>query len=64
MGTDTLEGEGLAERMLRFLPEPHKDRIFPKLPFIYTATDTLPQPGLLRRTAPEPDRVGLSPRPA
>ncbi len=47
MGADALEGEGLAERMLRFLPEPHRDRVFLKLPFIYAATDTVPQPGSL-----------------
>ena len=47
MGADALEGEGLAERMLRHLPEPHRDRIFLKLPFIYAATDTVPQPGSL-----------------
>jgi creatinine amidohydrolase/Fe(II)-dependent formamide hydrolase-like protein len=47
MGADALEGEGLAERMLRFLPERHQDRVFLKLPFIYAATDTVPQPGSL-----------------
>jgi len=47
MGADALEGEGLAERMLRFLPEHHQDRTFLKLPFIYAATDTVPQPGSL-----------------
>ena len=47
MGADALEGEGLAERMLRFLPEKDKDRVFLKLPFIYAATDTVPQPGSL-----------------
>lgn len=47
MGADALEGEGLAERMLRFLPEQHKDRVFLKLPFIYAATDVVPQPGSL-----------------
>jgi creatinine amidohydrolase/Fe(II)-dependent formamide hydrolase-like protein len=47
MGADALEGDGLAERMLRFLPERHRDRIFLKLPFIYAATDTVAQPGSL-----------------
>lgn len=47
MGADALEGEGLAERMLRFLPERHRGRTFLKLPFIYAATDTVPQPGSL-----------------
>jgi len=47
MGADALEGEGLAERMLRFLPDRHRDRTFLKLPFIYAATDTVPQPGSL-----------------
>jgi len=47
MGADALEGEGLAERVLRFLPERHADRTFLKLPFIYAATDTVPQPGSL-----------------
>jgi creatinine amidohydrolase/Fe(II)-dependent formamide hydrolase-like protein len=47
LGADALEGEGLAERMLRFLPERHRGRTFLKLPFIYAATDTVPQPGSL-----------------
>jgi creatinine amidohydrolase/Fe(II)-dependent formamide hydrolase-like protein len=47
MGADALEGEALAERMLRFLPERHRDRIFLKLPYIYAATDSVPQPGSL-----------------
>jgi len=47
LGADALEGEGLAERMLRFLPEHQQDRVFLKLPFIYAATDTVPQPGSL-----------------
>ena len=47
MGADALEGEGLVERMLRFLPERHSDRVFLKLPFIYAASDTVPQPGSL-----------------
>jgi creatinine amidohydrolase len=47
LGADALEGEGLAERMLRFLPERHQDRVFLKLPMIYTATDVVPQPGSL-----------------
>ena len=47
MGADALEGEGLVERMLRFLPERHCDRVFLKLPFIYAASDTVPQPGSL-----------------
>jgi creatinine amidohydrolase/Fe(II)-dependent formamide hydrolase-like protein len=47
MGADALEGEGLTERMLRFLPERHRDRTFLKLPFLYAATDVVPQPGSL-----------------
>jgi creatinine amidohydrolase len=47
LGADALEGEGLAERMLRRLPERHRERVFLKLPFIYTATDVVPQPGSL-----------------
>ncbi len=47
LGADALEGEGLAERVLRFLPDRHRDRVFLKLPFIYAATDTVPQPGSL-----------------
>ena len=45
LGADALEGEGLAERTLRFLPEGHRNRTFLKLPFIYVATDGVPQPG-------------------
>jgi len=47
LGADALEGEGLTERMLRFLPDRHRDRTFLKLPIIYAATDTVPQPGSL-----------------
>jgi len=47
LGADALEGEGLAERMLRFLPESEKSRDFLKLPFVYAATDVVPQPGSL-----------------
>ena len=47
LGADALEGEGLAERMLRFLPERHRDRVFLKLPFIYAASDPVPQAGSL-----------------
>jgi len=45
LGADCLEGEGLAERLLRFLPERHRDRSFLKLPFVYAAADPVPQPG-------------------
>jgi creatinine amidohydrolase len=45
LGADCFEGEGLAERALRFLPDRHRDRVFVKLPFIYAATDAVPQPG-------------------
>jgi creatinine amidohydrolase len=47
LGADVLEGEGLAEHMLRFLPERHRGRTFLKLPFIYAATDTVPHAGSL-----------------
>ncbi len=47
LGADALEGEGLAERMLRFLPERHRGRTFLKLPFVYAASDPVPQPGSL-----------------
>lgn len=47
LGADFLEGEGLAERSLRFLPDPHRDRIFLKLPAIYSASDVVPQRGSL-----------------
>lgn len=45
LGADVLEGEGLAERALRFLPERHRGRTFLKLPFVYAACDGVPQPG-------------------
>jgi creatinine amidohydrolase len=45
LGADALEGEGLAERTLRFLPDPHRERTFLKLPFVYAASDPVPQPG-------------------
>lgn len=44
-GTDALEGQGLAQRVVQHLPEPHRSRTFLQLPFIYAATDTVPQPG-------------------
>jgi creatinine amidohydrolase len=47
LGADALEGEGLVERSLRFLPERHRGRAFLKLPFVYVATDPVPQPGSL-----------------
>jgi len=47
LGADVLEGEGLAERMLAFLPERHRERTFLKLPFVYAASDPVPQPGSL-----------------
>jgi creatinine amidohydrolase len=47
LGADCLEGEGLAERLLRFLPERHRARTFLKLPFVYAASDPVPQPGSL-----------------
>ncbi|MDJ0787381.1 MAG: creatininase family protein [Myxococcota bacterium] len=45
LGADCLEGEGLAERTLRHLPERHQARTFLKLPFVYAASDPVPQPG-------------------
>ena len=45
IGADCLEGEGLAERTLRFLPERHHARTFLKLPFVWAACDGVPQPG-------------------
>lgn len=45
LGADCLEGEGLAERTLRFLPERHRQRTFLKLPFVWAACDGVPQPG-------------------
>jgi creatinine amidohydrolase len=47
LGADALQGEGLAERVLRFLPERHRGRIFLKLPLVYAAADVVPQPGSL-----------------
>lgn len=47
LGADALEGEGLVERALRFLPDRHCERTFLKLPFLYVATDAVPQPGSL-----------------
>ncbi len=45
LGADAFEAEGLAERCLRFLPERHLDRSFLKLPFLYTAADSVPHAG-------------------
>jgi len=46
-GTDALEGQGLAARMLGFLPDPYSGFTYLQLPFLYTATDTLPHAGSL-----------------
>lgn len=48
LGADVLEGEGLAERMVAHLPEAHRGRTFLKLPFVYAASDPVPQPGSIR----------------
>lgn len=47
LGADALEGEALAERTLRFLPEAQRGRTFLKLPFVYAACDGVPQPGTI-----------------
>jgi creatinine amidohydrolase len=47
LGADVLEGEGLAERALRFLPAAHRERVFLKLPCVYACADPVPQPGSL-----------------
>ena len=46
-GTDALAGQGLAARMLRFLPAPYSSYTYLQLPFIYAATYTLPHSGSL-----------------
>jgi creatinine amidohydrolase len=46
-GADILEGQGLAQRTLQYLPEPHRSRTFLQLPPVYAATDTVPQAGSL-----------------
>ena len=45
LGADCLEGQALAERTLRFLPERHRDRTFLRVPFVWAACDGVPQPG-------------------
>jgi creatinine amidohydrolase len=57
LGADVLEGEGLAERALRFLREPHRSRVFLKLPCVYAACDGVPQPGTLAFRASTTIRV-------
>ncbi len=57
LGADALEGEGLAQRTLRFLPEAHRARTFLKLPFIYAACDGVPQPGTIAFRASTTIRV-------
>lgn len=44
-GADLLEGDGLALHAIRHLPERHRRRTFLQLPFVFAATDTVPQPG-------------------
>jgi creatinine amidohydrolase len=48
LGADALEGEGLAERMVRLLPERHRQRTFLALPMVWSACDVVPQPGSLQ----------------
>ena len=57
LGADALQGEGLAERALRFLPDAHRSRTFLKLPFVYAACDGVPQPGTLAFRASTTIRV-------
>jgi len=57
LGADCLEGEGLAERTMRFLPERHRGRTFLKLPFMWTACDGVPQPGTVAFQASTTIRV-------
>jgi creatinine amidohydrolase len=57
LGADALQGEGLAERALRFLPDEHRGRTFLKLPFVYAACDGVPQPGTLAFRASTTIRV-------
>jgi creatinine amidohydrolase len=45
IGADCLEGDGLAERTLRFLPDRHRHRTVLRLPFVWAACDGVPQPG-------------------
>ena len=45
LAADALEGEGLLLRTIRQLPEPYRSKTFLQLPFVYAATDTVPQPG-------------------
>ncbi len=45
IGADCLEGDGLAERALRFLPARHRSRTVLRLPFVWAACDGVPQPG-------------------
>lgn len=47
LGADILEGEGLAHRTLRFLPDAHRGRTFLKLPCVFAACDGVPQPGTI-----------------
>ncbi len=46
-GTDAFEGEALARRVVRFLPDRHRGRTFLELPFVFAAADVVPQPGSL-----------------
>ena len=57
LGADALQGEGLAERALRFLPEAQRRRTFLKLPYVYAACDGVPQPGTLAFRASTTIRV-------
>ena len=45
LGTDAFEGDGLARRMVSHLDARHHERTFIQLPFIWVATDNVPQPG-------------------
>lgn len=46
-GTDCFEGDALAERIIRVLPDRHRARTFLRLPVCYAASDVVPQAGSL-----------------
>jgi creatinine amidohydrolase len=59
LGTDVMEGDALAVRLVKHLPPPHNERTFIHLPPLWVAGDPLAQPGSIYFRASTVERVLL-----
>lgn len=57
LGTDVIEGDALALRLVKHLPAPHNERTFIHLPPLWVAGDPLAQPGSIYFRASTVERV-------